>query len=190
MKRVIIESPYGGTPGVVARNIRYARACLRDSLLRKETPFASHLLYTQDGVLDDTDSGERSMGIIAGFSWRSVAELTAVYTDLGMTQGMKEGIKDAEVKGMPVQYRELGEGWDIFYCWGFLERSNKADCAVMLAGERLHACERIEARGMIGQFTPNAAEGIVAGAIVVDGTVMHRLYYGITDVRRVKPERA
>ena len=52
--RVIIESPYSpGSP----ENIEYARRCLFDSLLRGESPFASHLLYTQ--VLDDTDSKQR-----------------------------------------------------------------------------------------------------------------------------------
>ncbi len=50
MEAVILESPYGGTPEEVERNVKYARACLRDCLLRGEAPFASHLLYTQPGV--------------------------------------------------------------------------------------------------------------------------------------------
>ena len=50
MKLVILESPFAGD---VKRNTAYARAALRDSLLRGEAPIASHLLYTQDGVLDD-----------------------------------------------------------------------------------------------------------------------------------------
>ena len=53
---VIVESPYAGD---VERNERYARACIRDCLLRGEAPFASHLLYTQAGVLDDTIKEER-----------------------------------------------------------------------------------------------------------------------------------
>jgi hypothetical protein len=51
MKKVIIESPFAGD---VKKNIEYARKCMRDSLLRGEAPLASHLLYTQDGILDDT----------------------------------------------------------------------------------------------------------------------------------------
>ena len=36
--------------------MEYARACLRDSLLRGEAPIASHLLYTQPvASLDDSD---------------------------------------------------------------------------------------------------------------------------------------
>ena len=50
MTRVIVESPYAGD---IEKNMRYLRACIRDCLLRGETPYASHALYTQDGVLRD-----------------------------------------------------------------------------------------------------------------------------------------
>src|SRR5690606_40243334 len=51
---VIVESPYAAKEFFDrVRNQDYARAALRDSLLRGEAPFASHLLYTQAGVLDD-----------------------------------------------------------------------------------------------------------------------------------------
>lgn len=48
-RRVFVASPYAGD---VARNERYARACMVDSLARGEAPFVPHLLYTQllDGV--------------------------------------------------------------------------------------------------------------------------------------------
>ena len=42
MRRVILESPYAGN---VEENVAYARAAVRDSLLRGEAPIASHLLY-------------------------------------------------------------------------------------------------------------------------------------------------
>lgn len=60
---VIIESPFAGE---VEENIKCARQCLRDSILRGEVPFASHLLYTQEGVLDDDDPYERELGINLG----------------------------------------------------------------------------------------------------------------------------
>lgn len=50
MRMVIVESPYAGD---IERNVAYARACIADCLKRGEAPFASHLLYTQPGVLDD-----------------------------------------------------------------------------------------------------------------------------------------
>ena len=70
MKRVIIESPYAGD---VERNLRYARAAMKDCLHRGEAPYASHLLYTQEGVLDDDVPGERKLGISAGLSWGKIA---------------------------------------------------------------------------------------------------------------------
>jgi len=70
MKRVILESPYAGdTAEDVERNLTYAREALRDSLLRGEAPIASHLLYTQKGVLDDRIREERALGIAAGLAW-------------------------------------------------------------------------------------------------------------------------
>jgi hypothetical protein len=62
---VILESPYAGD---VEANMRYARAAMRDSLMRGEAPFASHLLYTQEGVLLDSVPEERTLGIEAGFA--------------------------------------------------------------------------------------------------------------------------
>lgn len=108
MKPVIIESPFAGD---VETNVRYGRACMKDCLLRGEAPFASHLLYTQPGVLDDDIPEERELGIQAGFVWRHWAEKTVVYIDLGITHGMEYGILDAEKKGRPVEYRALS-GWE------------------------------------------------------------------------------
>lgn len=106
MKRVILESPYAGD---VTVNLAYLRRCLRDSLLRGESPFCSHGLYTQPGVLDDSVPDERRHGVEAGFAWRDVADLTVVYIDLGISPGMESGIKDATSKGRPVEYRSLNK---------------------------------------------------------------------------------
>jgi len=103
---VILESPYAGA---TAANEEYARDCMRDCLLRGEAPFASHLLYTQPGVLDDNIPEERQHGIAAGFAWRAVAQATIVYTDLGISRGMELGIADAKTRGVPVEYRQLPE---------------------------------------------------------------------------------
>lgn len=105
MKRVIIESPYAGE---VARNEEYARRALADSLSRGEAPFASHLLYTQPGVLDDTDQSQRDHGIAAGLSWAEEATLTAVYQDYGISSGMNQGIMHANLSGRQVVYRRIG----------------------------------------------------------------------------------
>ncbi len=107
MRRVILESPYAGDTDL---NVRYARACLRDCLMHGESPLASHLLYTQAGVLDDSVKSERKRGIDAGLAWVHVAHATVCYTDLGISKGMEYGISAAKTVGLPVEYRAL-PGW-------------------------------------------------------------------------------
>lgn len=119
MKRVIIESPYAGTApkgsservAQTQENVDYLRACLRDSLLRGEAPYASHALYTQPGVLDDDIAEERMHGIHAGFAWGEVADLRVFYADRGVSSGMHYGLEAAAKLGQPVEYRYLGAPW-------------------------------------------------------------------------------
>lgn len=100
--KVIIESPYAGD---VKKNVEYARKCMRDCFDRGEFPFASHLLYTQ--CLDDAIPNERTLGINAGLEWGKHAEKTVVYTDLGISKGMKYGIENALDNGRLIEYREI-----------------------------------------------------------------------------------
>lgn len=102
--KVIIESPFAGN---IKENIKYARACMKDSFDRGEYPFASHLLYTQDGILDDNIPEERERGIQAGFEWGKDVDIVAVYTDLGISNGMKYGIDYAENRGAKIEYRTI-----------------------------------------------------------------------------------
>jgi hypothetical protein len=104
MRRVILESPFAGD---VVNNIDYARRCVRDSLMRGAAPLASHLLYTQPGILRDDDPAERRRGISAGLAWLSGAEATVVYTDLGISTGMEYGIATARAAGLPIEMRKL-----------------------------------------------------------------------------------
>ncbi len=105
---VVIESPLAGD---VARNTAYARAAMRDALKRGEAPYASHLLFAQPGVLDDTVSAERELGIMAGFAWGALAELRAIYVDLGISNGMSRGMSEAERIGQRWECRSLGPDW-------------------------------------------------------------------------------
>lgn len=104
MKLVILESPYAGD---ILRNIYYARICIADSLVRGEAPIASHLLYTQEGILDDNIPEERQLGIDAGLAWKTVAEATVVYADFGITEGMQYGIDQAIKQGLEIDIRYL-----------------------------------------------------------------------------------
>ena len=104
MKRVILESPYAGD---IERNIKYARACVRDSLLRGEAPIASHLLYTQEGILKDEIPEERKHGIDAGLAWKEVADLHVFYIDYGISKGMQYGMDYATKNKIPFETRKL-----------------------------------------------------------------------------------
>ena len=123
MRRIVLESPFAGTshlphwmPRIAhwfagkcaeRRNVRYARACLRDALIRGDAPLASHLLYTQPGLFKDRVPSERQWGIAAGLAWCRTASATVVYVDRGITEGMRDGIAAAERAGIPIEYRSL-----------------------------------------------------------------------------------
>lgn len=109
---MIIESPLKGD---YEENRKYARACLRDSLMRGESPFASHLLYDQEGVLDDTNPGERTLGIEAGLVWGEKADGAAFYVDRGFSEGMIRGLENAirinkVIGNFQIEIRRLGNG--------------------------------------------------------------------------------
>jgi len=130
MRRVVIESPYTADKkkmpteldeagqrawiaAEVEENLRYLRAAMHDCLVhRDESPFASHGLYTQPGVLDDDIPIEREKGIKAGFEWRHASEVSAFYVDRGMSTGMRFGLTDALEKGRAFEYRAFLDGLD------------------------------------------------------------------------------
>lgn len=105
---VIIESPFAGdSPTALARHVRYARLALADSISRGEAPIASHLLYTQDHILNDLRREERELGIACGYAWMSVAHRVAVYTDFGHSPGMQLAVLAAKKLNTSVEYRQL-----------------------------------------------------------------------------------
>lgn len=105
MKLVILESPYAGE---VERNVMYARRAIRHSLSLGEAPIASHLLYTQPGILDDLIKEERDWGINAGLAWGRLAEASVFYTDYGWSHGMLYGKANAEQVGRQIIERTIG----------------------------------------------------------------------------------
>ena len=111
---VIIESPFAGRGdrhSIRERdredNIEYARTAMRDSILRGEAPFASHLLYTQDGILDDSIEAERKIGIACGAMWRQRALKTIFYTDREWSPGMIEALRYVLLHSMSFKLRSL-----------------------------------------------------------------------------------
>lgn len=103
MRKVIIESPYAGE---IEANVSYARTCLAHSLSMGEAPLAGHLLYTQ--VLDDNNPKERRKGLMAHITWIVQADALIIYTDRGISRGMKEAINFAYDQKVPIELRSLG----------------------------------------------------------------------------------
>lgn len=103
---VVLESPFAGD---VAGNLEYGRRALADSLARGEAPIASHLLYTQPGVLDDTDPDQRAQGIAAGLAWGAMASAAVFYVDRGMSPGMVAAASHWIERGVPIETRTIGE---------------------------------------------------------------------------------
>lgn len=112
MLRVVLESPFAGNCNL---NVAYARMALRDSLMRGESPIASHLLYTQKGVLDDNIEHERCKGINAGLDWLGVCHYQVFYVDLGWSNGMIAAKDRAVNSGIKIEERL------IFDCTGSLK---------------------------------------------------------------------
>lgn len=101
---VLLESPFAGE---VEPNVAYARQCVRDSLLRGEHPIASHLLYTQPGILNDDDPADRKRGIEAGLAWRKAAGKAVFYTGRGWSIGMLAAREVYDKEGFPYEVRAL-----------------------------------------------------------------------------------
>lgn len=89
-------------------NRRYARACMRDCVEYKQAGYASHLLFDQPGILDDTIPDQRATGIELGLAWAARAKIRAIYADVGCTVGMMLGKTQAEEIGQTIVRRRLG----------------------------------------------------------------------------------
>lgn len=178
MRRVILESPFRGrTPEETDLNVMYARACLRDALLRGESPIASHLLFTQKGVLDDGNAEERAAGIEAGLAWGAVADATVVYVDRGLSPGMKLGVERAAREGRVVDPpRSLGEDWlqrhedvvDAAIARRRLAELAGKPCGLGMGG-KAHGCDRAQPWCASCPQWPARAEGGSAQTLNVNG---------------------
>lgn len=106
MKRVQLESPFKGLNWENTEfNLKYAHACVADCLMKGEAPFASHIMYTV--ATNDKNPVERAFGINAGLTFLKFADKSVVYTDLGVSEGMKKGIDEAYRLGIEVEFRKL-----------------------------------------------------------------------------------
>ena len=104
---VVLESPYSSPDRQkLIENHNYAKAILNDSIHRGESPFLSHLFYTQ--FLNDKIKDQRKLGMEAGWAVLAKADYVAVYLDMGWTDGMVDGVIVASKLGLRIEKRKIG----------------------------------------------------------------------------------
>ena len=84
---------------LVNKNLEYARQCCHWVFEQGGVPFASHLFYTQEGMLDDTNKYDRNIG---GF-----AEKVCVFYDKGISKGMKLGVQKGLERDQDIEFVSL-----------------------------------------------------------------------------------
>lgn len=168
MIRVLVESPFASKLedeharlDAIHRNVLYARAALHDCFRLGEAPFASHLIYTQPGVLDDNVPAERAQGIEAGLQWGAMAHLTVMYVDRGISNGMRMGLDRAREEKREVRvrvrcfYESRPDGWPLCPVCGEDELWSGALAATPATIEGCYRC----------RYNPDALERIARGII-------------------------
>jgi hypothetical protein len=107
---VYVASPLSAPdPDTAALYRAYALAAMRDSLEAREAPILPHVMYPR--VLDDGDPDGRATGMEAGLALLEACEALIVYTDRGISEGMRAEMAHAERCGIPVFHRSIAAKW-------------------------------------------------------------------------------
>ena len=96
-------SPYRGE---IRRNKEYARELTRAAINSGFAPVTVHLYLTE--VLDDSKPQERSRGMAAGQDILKQCAYILLGTKYGFSEGMKEEITLAALKGLIMLYEKDG----------------------------------------------------------------------------------
>lgn len=95
-KPVVIETPYNSKHYTREQCVRYALWCCYHATLLGESPFASHLFFTQF-LPEDKES--REIGLACRDTWARSSQARIVrYTDLGETSGMFREIDGTAIR--------------------------------------------------------------------------------------------
>lgn len=108
MQKVIVETPYSSDRPL---NIAYLKACLRNCILRNESPYASHWMIAESGILNEDDPAERKLGIELGHLWITHDNTSIFYLDRGFSHGMALGLQARLRIDRKFIFRILGGEW-------------------------------------------------------------------------------
>lgn len=105
VKLIVVESPYGSDDQAeIDANVKYVRRCMSFVFDVGHAPYASHDLYTHEGVLRDEVPEERTKGMEAGYAWGAKADEVWFFMDRGFSGGMAEGMRRAMRHGKPMVF--------------------------------------------------------------------------------------
>ena len=113
LRVTVYESPFAAsTFDQFARHVAYIRLLTRlGAQVHGEAAIASHMIWTQPGVLRDDDPEERALGIDCGLAVALLAcngHVGHVYwTDLGWSGGMLRSAESMRERGLPINERSL-----------------------------------------------------------------------------------
>lgn len=93
------------------KSMVYASACFRDRLKQGKRPFGSHVAY---GLATDDNTDERRVGIKTGDTLADELRIKngIIFTDKGISPGMRGGKKKGERRERNIEYMSLGEDWE------------------------------------------------------------------------------
>lgn len=97
---VFICSPLRGD---YIENQKRAKGYCREAIMAGYIPIAPHVYFTQ--FLDDTVESERILGIDCGIALLDKCSEIWIYTERGISDGMKTEIEHAKQKGIKLVWR-------------------------------------------------------------------------------------
>jgi len=106
MALVAIESPLKANQGYSREQFRrYWQLCIEDAIkYHEDEVYCSHWLAD---VLDDENPLERAIGLKIGLRFSAFCDYAAVYTDFGISEGMKDAMIFYDKIGKRVERRSL-----------------------------------------------------------------------------------
>ena len=101
---VILEAPINTN---IEEYLDYVTDAVKDCISKGESPLNMYMMF--DNCLDLCNPNNVSLVHKMKESWGMLAKKTVVYTDLGVSEEMLEGITDAAARGHEVEFRKLYE---------------------------------------------------------------------------------